>query len=140
MTPAELKKELSTRGFLVYRTLPDGVALAEYQRANLLVDAGIRICTLPTFGVLIRFRVEQHAYPGESDAQLYARARELAQRSGLPNLTEVRAECIPQTSPSDPSRVMDVFYEVNFMLAANDLEEAIAQASLSAKALRSLGS
>ena len=139
MTPADLKKELRVRGLLVYRTLPDGVALAEYQRENLLVDAGIVVCTSPAAGVRTRFRVEQHAFPGESEAQLYARARGLADQSGMSGLVELHAECIPQSSPSDPTRVMDTFYDITFFGPADTLEDAILLAEQAAKAIRSVG-
>lgn len=139
MTPAELKKELRDRGFLVYRTLPDGIALAEYERENLLVDAGVRVSLVPALGVTTRFRVEQHAFPGESDEQLYGRARALAAESGLEGLVELGADCIPQTSPSDPHRVMDIFYDVVFFAAADSLDAVVRLAKQATQTRRSLG-
>lgn len=139
MTPAELKKELTARGLLVYRTLPEGVALAEYERENLLVDAGIRVTVAPGYGVTSRFRVEQHAFPGEAEEQLFGRARALALGTGVPNMQEIRAESRAQTSPSDPQRVMDTFFEVTYFAATDTLDGAIELARRLIAAARSLG-
>ncbi len=139
MTPKELKKELTARGLLVYRTLADGVALAEYERENLLVDAGIRVLAVPDLGLEIRFRVEQHAFPGEPDPKLYERARKLAQQARLFGLLECHVERTPQPSASDPERVMDTFFDVVYRSVASDLDQLVAHAKQALASPRSLG-
>jgi hypothetical protein len=123
LTSSELKKALLARGFEIYRTSADEVALAERVRDNLLMDGGVAACTGTTLRVRFVVRAESSAFPGEGADELFARARRLADASDRRGYHETGTRVVPIFDPGDRSKTLDTWYEVLFERLVADLEE-----------------
>jgi hypothetical protein len=123
-TPQQLKKSLVEAGFVVFRTLPEEVVLAERVRENLIMDSGIRLRVAP-LGVRVVFRIRRGSFPGEDDAKLFERARTLGAAALTRGFREVSHQSNTVTDPGDSTRKLDTFYEVVFERDAATLEAAL---------------
>ena len=56
-TPLQLKRALIDAGFIIFRTLPEEVVVAERVRENLIMDSGIRLRGTPELSVRMVMRV-----------------------------------------------------------------------------------
>jgi hypothetical protein len=111
--PSALKKSLIAEGFEIYRTSPSWIALADRVRDNLLMDAGVAALQGETLGVRVVLRLRGSDFPGESPEHLFERARALGEDLRQKGYQEVSAEAVPLPDPSDRSRTLDTWYEVN---------------------------
>jgi hypothetical protein len=125
LSPSQLKKSLVEAGFIVFRTLPEEVVLAERVRENLILDSGIRLRAAPNLGVRVVFRVQSGSFPGEDETKLFERARSLAAPALVRGFQEVSHQTSTVTDPGDSTRKLDTFYEVMFDRAATSLEAAL---------------
>lgn len=114
LTPPQLKKALLGAGFEVFRTLPDEVVLAERVRENLILDSGIRVRAAgeAAWAIKVVLRAEGHDFPGDDEAELFARVRRLAEPVVGAGFAEVGTKVVPMKDPSDEERTLDTFYEV----------------------------
>jgi hypothetical protein len=126
-TASDLKKALLARGFEIYRTSSDEVALAERVRDNLLMDSAVTACTGEKLRVKVTLRAESSSFPGESEEQLYSRARSLGAPAEARGYREVLARAVPIRDPGDRTRILDFWYEVTFERAVADLQELEAE-------------
>lgn len=122
-TASDLKRALIARGFEIYRTLPEEVALAERVRDNLLMDGAVAACTGGKLRVQFIVRAESSAFPGESAEELFGRARRLAETPERRGYRETTTRVVPIYDPGDRSKTLDTWYEVLFERAVVDLEE-----------------
>ena len=122
-TASELKKALLARGFEIYRTSVEEVALAERVRDNLLMDGSVAACTGSTLRVRVWLRAEASAFPGEGPEQLFERARRLGQPAEQRGYKEVLARPVPIHDPCDRTKILDHWYEVTFERTVADLDE-----------------
>jgi len=112
-TPAEIKKALTEAGFELYRTRGEVVHVAERVRENLLMDSGIFVHTgRGTVGFIVR--AQRTDFPGESETQLFERARALATLALERGYREVEATTRPIFDPGDGDRMLDTWCEVLF--------------------------
>lgn len=118
----ELKKALISAGFEVYRTLGGRVLLADRVRDNLIMDSGVAAIGEPELGVRLVVRAQAHDFPGESEANLFERARRLGAPSVARGYAETEALIVPIHDPGDRSRTLDVWYEVAFEKRVESLE------------------
>ena len=123
-TPAQLKKALVAAGFQVFRTLGDGIVLAERVRENLIMDSGVRLRLAEPLQVRVVFKAQRGHFPGEDDDHLFARARALAGACNARGFAEVGATTATVQNPSDAERTLDTFYEVVVAKNAATLEDA----------------
>ena len=121
-SPTNLKKHLIAQGFIVYRTLGDQIMLAERVRDNLIMDAGVAAVFKPGLAVRFFVRAQSNDFRGESDEQLFARARAQARASLQRGYLEVETRVVPVSDPGDNSRTLDTWYEVALERATSDLE------------------
>ncbi len=123
-TPTEIKKALTAAGFELYRTRGEVVHVAERVRENLLMDSGIFVHTgKSTVGFVVR---AQHTdFPGESETQLFARARALAAPAIERGYREVEAATRAIFDPGDGDRMLDTWCEVSFELNAPEIQDAL---------------
>jgi hypothetical protein len=126
-TPTNLKKHLIAQGFEVYRTLADQIMLAERVRDNLIMDAGVAAVFEPALAVRFFVRAQSNDFRGESEEQLFARARAQAHESLQRGYLEVETRIVPVSDPGDNSRTLDTWYEVAVERAAADLEGLFAE-------------
>ncbi|MCS6898453.1 MAG: hypothetical protein RMJ98_01560 [Myxococcales bacterium] len=123
----ELKKILVQAGFEVYRARGAEIQLAERPRDNLIMDAGITICLGEPLRIRLAFRAPKADFPGESDETLFHRASKLAATPIARGFTEAERRTRHLPDPSDPSRILDTWYEVFFERAFSGVDELLAE-------------
>jgi len=123
-TPAEIKKALIEAGFELYRARGEVVHVAERVRENLLMDSGIFIHSgRSVVGFLVR---AQHTdFPNDSEAQLFVRARALAELALERGYREVEATTQSIFDPGDADRKIDTWCEVQFEREAPSIAAAM---------------
>lgn len=126
-TVAEIKQILVREGFVVHRTRPDAVHLAERVRENLIMEAGVAVVADP-FVVRLTFRAEAASFPGASEADLFDRARELARPAIGRGYVEIDAKSSRVEDPSDESRTLTTRHEVTLERPLSDLDSAVTEA------------
>jgi hypothetical protein len=123
-TVAEIKQALAREGFVVYRTRPDAVHLAERVRENLIMDAGVAVVAQPP-AVRLVFRAEASSFPGAGESDLYDRARQLAAPARERGYSEIEARSSRVEDPSDESRTLTMRYEVVLERPVDGVDEAM---------------
>ena len=113
LTPVELKKALIETGFEVYRTIGNRVLLAERVRDNLIMDSNVSVLTGCTLISRVAVRAQQADFHGDTEAQMFARALEVAKPALDRGYTEADRTIVPIIDPSDRSRTLDTWYEVS---------------------------
>jgi hypothetical protein len=126
LTVAELKQALVREGFVVYRTRPDGVHLAERVRENLIMDAGVVVVPDP-MAVRLVFRAEAASFPGVAEGELFDRARQLAAPALERGYAEVEARATRVEDPSDESRTLTMRYEIVLERHTADVDETMGE-------------
>jgi hypothetical protein len=126
-TVQELKKALIQAGFEVYRARGDEVRLAERPRENLIMDSGISLSVSQPFRVRFVVRAQQNDFRGETEAQLYQRARSLSEKAVENGYAEASLLSRPMLDPGDPNHVLDIWYEVIFEKQVESFEDAVSE-------------
>ncbi|MEZ4223573.1 MAG: hypothetical protein R3B13_21675 [Polyangiaceae bacterium] len=112
-TVTDLKKQLLDAGFEVYRTLGSQVVLADRVRDNLIMDSGVRVEAADSgYRISVVFRAQAADFPGETEKELWARARSAVTGFGGIEFEESSATAHPIKDPGDRERVLDTWYEV----------------------------
>jgi hypothetical protein len=122
-TSSDIKRALRKAGLEIYRTRGNVVHVAERVRENLIMDAGVRIDQ--TYRVTFYVRAEKRDFPGEDDAALFDRARQLAAPALERGFEEQRTFVTELEDPSDPERKLDHWYQVQLEKVAGSIELAI---------------
>jgi len=125
LTPQQLKRALVDAGFIVFRTLPEEVVVAERVRENLIMDSGVRLRSAPALEVRVLLRLQRGSYPGEDDAKLFARVRARADGAIANGFREISHQTSHVTDPGDSTKMLDIFYEVLLGREAVDLDAAL---------------
>ena len=75
----DVKKLLTTSGYLVYRSGTDVVHLAERVRENLIMDASVSVVTEPQLRVRVTTRAQRTDFPSSHETQdsQFERARQM---------------------------------------------------------------
>lgn len=126
-TVSDIKQALVREGFVVYRTRPDAVHLAERVRENLIMDAGVVVVAEPLTMRLV-FRAEATSFPGAAEPELFERARQLASAAVERGYAEVHARQARVEDPSDEERTLTIRYEVTLERSLADLDDAMSEA------------
>jgi hypothetical protein len=124
-TASFLKRALIDAGFEVFRTRGDEIVLAERPRENLIMDSGVRLVAREPLEVHVVLRAQKADFPNEDDAHLFGRVRTLAAAVVAHGFSEKGTALSRVQDPGDPSRILDVFYEITFSKAAPALEDAL---------------
>ena len=127
LTALELKKQLVAQGFEVYRTIGNQVLLAERVRDNLIMDANVAAFAGELFVARASYRAQQSDFHGAADAELFARARQMATEALARGYREVDRTVVPIVDPGDRTRTLDTWYEVTMELSVTTLDELIAE-------------
>lgn len=122
-TVSELKKALVAEGFEIYRTIGELVVLAERVRDNLIMDSGVAAGAGNALSVRFVVRAQGNDFPGETEAQLFDRARRLACPIATRGYREVDTTVVPIRDPGDRTRTLDTWYEVAFAKSVSDLDD-----------------
>jgi hypothetical protein len=125
VTPQQIKKALADAGFLVFRTLGDEIVLAERVRENLIMDSGVRLRASSPLQVRIVLKAQRGDFPGEEEARLFDRVRELAGPAISDGFKEVDTAVVPVPDPTDERRTLDTFYEIVLAKDAAGLDVAL---------------
>ncbi len=123
----ELKRNLVIAGLEVFRTRGDEVHLAERQNVQLM-EAGVRVRGGAAPCVTVVVRAQRNDAPALApEAMLDAvRARSAPLRDA--GYAEVSSGAREIRSVSDPSQLLDVWFEVVWQRAVSTQEEAVAEA------------
>ena len=121
----QVKKALSDAGFLVFRTQGDDVVIAERVRENLIMDSGVRLRATDPMQVRIVLRVQRGHFPGEDEARLFERVRDLAAPALSGGFEEVGKSVVPVSDPADSQRTLDTFYEIVVAKDVDGLDVAL---------------
>jgi hypothetical protein len=120
----ETRAALIAHGIEVSRVEKGVIALAVRVRSHLM-DAGVSLQVEPAPAVKFTVRAQSSDFPGESDAQLFAKVRvasdEPAHTHGFAESTHERREIL---DPGDATRVLDTWYELTYakpVTSADDL-------------------
>jgi hypothetical protein len=123
---SDIKRALRDAGFEVYRSKGSVVHVAERVRENLIMDAGVRVDG--EHGLVAFYtRTQRRDFPGESDEQLYERARRLGDVALARGFREARAFVTDVPDPGDASLVLDRWYQMQFERGVASLDEAMAE-------------
>lgn len=123
LSPSDLKKRLFELGFEVYRTLGPRVVLADRVRDNLIMDSGVSVESVgEEFVIRTVFRAQTTEFPGESAAQLVARARAAADDACSAGYVEEAVHETPVKDPGDPNRTIDTWHEVTLSRGVSQAE------------------
>lgn len=98
--------------------------VAERVRENLLMDSGIFVhAGRGAVGFVVR---AQHTdFPGESEEQLFARARAMGTAALERGYREIEATTRPIFDPGDGERRLDTWCEVLFEVEAQEINAAL---------------
>jgi hypothetical protein len=133
-TPQELKKLLVSERFEVYRTAGDRVLLADRVRENLIMDSGVSVSATDA-GYVVRVVVRAQAadFQGETPEWLQEHARRMGEPASSVGYVESACNVVPIQDPSDPTHVLDTWYEValertvaDFATLVPELKQALA--------------
>ncbi len=121
-----LKKALQEHGFEIFRTLPEEIVLADRVRENLILDSGVRVAVAED-GIRIRLtmRAQKADFPHDDEATLFERVRGLSTTAIDGGFLEIASEVNIVRDPSDPRRVLDVFYELQLAREVGSIDEAL---------------
>lgn len=122
-TSSDIKRALREAGIEIYRTRGNVVHVAERVRENLIMDAGVRIDH--TYRVTFYVRAEQRDFPGEDDAALFDRARDLAASAVERGFEEQRTFVTELEDPGDSDVKLDHWYQIQLDKVAGSLELAV---------------
>ncbi|HEX7667649.1 MAG TPA: hypothetical protein VF407_24140 [Polyangiaceae bacterium] len=127
MSPQELKKALISAGFEVYRTKAEEVMLADRVRDNLILDSGVRVRAKSDaeFEVRLVMGVRKTQYPGDDENAMFDRVRKLAEPVLKMGFDEIKTAQAPVADPSDQSRTLDTFFDVEFGNSAPSFDDAV---------------
>lgn len=87
------------------------------------MDSGVSVVASPELAVQLVVRAQAHDFPGESEEQLFERARRLAHPSVDRGYVEVETTVVPIHDPGDRTRTLDIWHEVTFQRAVADVDE-----------------
>ena len=120
-----MKRALIEAGFEVFRTRGDEILLAERPRENLIMDSGVRLRLSGPLEVLVVFRAQKADFPNEDESHLFGRVRQLAGTTLPVGFSEKGVAVARVEDPGDPTRTLDVFYEITYSKSAPRLTEAL---------------
>jgi hypothetical protein len=123
---AELKRNLRSAGFEIYRSNPEFVHLAERVRDNLIMDSGVaahlsRNGEVTRLSVHVNLRAQASHFPGADETQVWQHARELAKTFTDAGYEEGESHTEPVVDPSDPSQSLDTSFRILLKRAVDDL-------------------
>ncbi len=98
----------------MFRTLGSRVVLADRVRDNLIMDSGVSAESTPPHAVRVVFRARAADYPGDSEEQMFQRARKLGVQQLGDGYAEAECAVVPVEQPDSPGQRLDTWYEVTF--------------------------
>lgn len=118
---SEIKKLLTSEGWMVYRSTGDAVLLAERVRDNLIMEAYVSVQTGDSVRVRFATRAQRSDFPSSSETEesLLQRARKVGAPALSLGFDEVRTLVEPIPDPMDPDRHLDTWYQVVFEKAVD---------------------
>ena len=120
-----VKKALVDAGVEIYRTRNEEVQVAERVRLHIM-DSGIRVSLADGPRVVFVARSQRSDFPNEAPDELFTRVRtRVGAAAGQRGYTEARAATTEVKDPIDPAKVLDVWHEVTYAKAVDDLESVV---------------
>jgi hypothetical protein len=126
VTPQELKQSLVAGGLEVYRTTGAEVRLAERPRENLILDSGVKVLFEdPQLLVTVVFRAEKTSHPDLRDTGIFSRVAMNALIAQDRGFVETDRALKRIEDPSNPGRLLDIFYEITMVKRCDDMASAL---------------
>ena len=118
-----IKRELQSAGIEVYRVRENVIEIAERVRFHIM-DSGIRVVAQVPIEVRFSARSQKSGNPDLDDDALFGLVRDaLSGAASEQGFVEEGTSSQRVTDPSDPNRVLDVWYEVRFVRHVTDPAE-----------------
>lgn len=122
--PTALKTRLVSAGFEIFRVRGNQIRLADRVRENLIMDSGVSAVAGERLAVRIILKAQANQFPGESEAQLFERARKMAGPLHDRGYVEVEATVVPVDDPGGGDATLDTWYELAWERAVDESELA----------------
>jgi hypothetical protein len=113
-TTLELKKQLIAAGLEIFRAQGNRINLADRVRENLIMDGGVAAVASDPLAVRFVARAQASHFPGETEEQLFRRARACAVASEALGYRELETAIITIKDPGGGPATLDTWYEVVF--------------------------
>ncbi len=125
----QLKDPLVRAGLEIYRSGSSEVQIAERVRSHLM-DSGVRLAVLDTGALEVWFtgRTQRSDRPTAAPDELFAVVRStIGERALEAGFSEAGSAAVEVKDPVDPSRTLDVWYEVRYVKGVPDVDAAVGE-------------
>ena len=127
LTIQDIQQALASAGVEIYRADDCELQIAERIRLHIM-DSGVRVVMGESLAVQFTARTQRSDAPSAQSDELFRRVREeIGQQAGTRGYEEARAEIVEVKDPVDEARVLDVWHEVTYRKALDQIEEAVAE-------------
>lgn len=122
-----IQQALASAGVEIYRADDHEVQIAERIRLHIM-DSGVRIVIRDGLAVQFTARTQRSDAPSAQPDELFRRVREeVGAQAGSRGYRESNAEVVEVKDPVDDARVLDVWHEVTYRKALEELDDAVAE-------------
>jgi hypothetical protein len=123
LTLAAARAAMSENGIEVFRVEGETIQLAARVRSHLM-DAGVSIRLGQPPQVRFTVRVQSSDFPGIATEEMFGKVRQVvASDARAKGFDEADQHCRQIEDPVDKLRILDVWYELTFAKAFDDLNE-----------------
>lgn len=127
LTIQDIQQALANAGVEIYRSEDEELRIAERVRLHIM-DSGVRVVTNGGLAVQFTARMQRSDAPSAPSDELFRRVREeVGSEAGDRGYEESGAEIVEVKDPVNEARVLDVWHEVTYRKALDDIGDAIAE-------------
>jgi hypothetical protein len=127
LTIQDIQQALADAGVEIYRARDHELQIAERVRLHIM-DSGVRVVVSDGLAVLFTARTQRSDAPSAQPEELFRRVREaVGQQAESRGYRESSAEVVEVRDPVDDARVLDVWHEVTYRKALQELEDTVAE-------------
>jgi len=125
LTIQDIQQALANAGLEIYQSAAEELRIAERVRLHIM-DSGVRVVTNCGLAVQFTARTQRSDAPSARSEDLFRRVRdEVGEAAGSRGYEESLAEIVEVKDPVDEARVLDVWHEVTYSKALDDIGAAI---------------
>ena len=125
LTIQSIQQALASAGVEIYRMDEHELQIAERIRLHIM-DSGVRVVVQGGLSVQFTARTQRSDAPSAQSDELFRRVREeVGEQAGNRGYRESRAEVVEVKDPVDEARVLDVWHEVTYRKALQQLDDAV---------------
>ncbi|MEM8609446.1 MAG: hypothetical protein AAGF92_20255 [Myxococcota bacterium] len=125
LTIQDIQQALAEAGVEIYGSSDDELHIAERVRLHIM-DSGVRVAASSGLAVRFTARTQRSDAPSAQSDELFARVREVVGSDARDRgYEEVGAEIVEVKDPVNESRVLDVWHEVTYRKALEDVNATV---------------